>query len=116
MALIEFGTKALSVIDGGRLQSAVDKSIARCVEDCKDRPNLDTARKVAIEIIITPYADETGDVVSMNLDYQVKPTLPPMKREGLSLGVQKNGRLVFNEHSPRAVDQTTVFDNERSDD
>src|SRR6478672_5613482 len=99
MALLKFGTNTLPQLDGGRLQADVDKSLLRCVEDCKDRPNLDTARKVMIELILMPYADETGDVVSINLDYQVKPTLPPMKREGLSLGVQKSGQLVFNENS-----------------
>ena len=112
MALLKFGTSTLPQLDGGRLQQAIDKSLKRCIEDCKDRPGLDTARKVGIELIITPYADDTGDVVSINLDYQVKPTLPPLKREGMNLGLQKNGDLMFNEHSPRNVNQTTVFDDQ----
>lgn len=110
MALMKLSVASMNELDGGRLRTAIEKSIKRAVDDCKDRPNLDTARKVGIELIITPYADETGDVVSVNLDYQVKPTLPPMKREGLSLSVQKDGALLFNEHSPDNVNQRTVFD------
>jgi len=113
MALLKFKVETMADIDGGRLKAAIEKQLKRCVDDCKDRASLDKPRKVMIELCLTPVADDTtGEAEQVWLDYQVKTAIPSLHREGLSLGLQKNGDLLFNEHSPGNVDQRTVFDDE----
>lgn len=111
MALMKFNVASLNDIDGGRLRVAVEKMITRCVEDSKDRPALDKPRKVTLEMSFTPTCDDsTGEAETVWFAYQVKASIPALARDTLSLGIQKNGTLVFNEHSPDNVDQKTVFD------
>jgi hypothetical protein len=112
MGLLKFDVKNWHELDNGRLAIAVEKAIRRIVADCRDRPGLDNARKMTLTLTFKPFADDLGDVVSINLDFDVKTAVPSTGREGLSLGVQKDGQLTFSTHSPDNVAQTTVFDND----
>lgn len=114
MGLLKFDVKNWHELDNGRLAKAVEREIRRVVADCKDRSGLDSVRKVGLELSFIPFADETGDIVSVNLDFKVKSVVPPTAREGLSLGVQKDGQLTFSTAAPDNVAQTTIFDGDEN--
>jgi hypothetical protein len=110
MGLLKFDVKNWHELDNGRLARAVEQAIRKIVADCIDRPGLDSARKLGLTLTFKPFADDLGDVVAVNLDFEVKTSVPSTGREGLSLGVQKNGDLIFNTSAPDNVAQSTIFD------
>lgn len=110
MALQVFKVSSLSDVDNGRLARAIELQVRRVIDDCRDRAGLKTARKVAIEFMFSPIADETGDLMSAAFNYRIATTIPPQQREGLSFDVQKNGALLFSVFAPDNASQRTIFD------
>jgi hypothetical protein len=113
MAIREFNIADLTEIDNGRIGEALKLEMKKVIEDCRDRPTLDKPRKIKLEMSIEPTCDpKTFDVDGIKLAFKVSSTMPTKERTNLDLGVKKDGRLFFSEHSPTNFDQTTVFDKE----
>lgn len=113
MAIKEFVISNLGEIDSGRIGEALKLQLKRVIDDCKDRPTLKSARKIKLQIEISPTADpKTFDLDGVNMSFKINSTFPNQERVDLSLGVKKNGMLIYSEHSPDSIDQRTVFDDE----
>ncbi|MGC3968912.1 MAG: hypothetical protein QM775_16545 [Pirellulales bacterium] len=109
MGLLKFTVENWHELDEGRMARAVEQAIRRIVNDCKDRPGLDSARKLGLTLVFTPFTDDLNDIVEIKMDYDVKTSVPSTGRGGMSLGVQKNGELLFSSTSPHNVNQSTMF-------
>lgn len=113
MAIKEFLISDLREIDNGRISEALKLQIKRVIDDCRDRPNLEKARKIKLQIEVIPTADpKTSSLDGIKLSFRINSQYPNMERVDLNLGCKADGRLFFSEHSPENFDQKTVFDDE----
>lgn len=114
MGLLKLNVKNLVEFDQGRLAAAIELALKQCVADCQDRPGLDSARKVKIELKLTPEIDHTGELIAIDAHYSVAPILPPRSKGGCGLGVQKNGDLVFSTVATDNAAQMDLIDDDRA--
>lgn len=109
MALKQFDLGQLADIDGGRIAAAVELEMKKAIEDCRDRPTEERARKVTLEVSLVPTVyDGTGDLETINMTFQCKHTIPTRKSRSYNVGVQKSGKLVYSEYAPDNVHQRTI--------
>ena len=93
--------------DGGHWRTIIDDAIAEACLDIRARPALEKARKIMIQIEITPdkNARSKGDcswaiAVDRRRPREVSPAHAARAYE--------DGRVVFNEMAPENVDQGTL--------
>lgn len=108
MALQTFNTAALAEFDGGRLAKALEREVKRAIEDCKDRPGDERARKVLLQFDFIPATDDTGDFDACTFAFQCAAKLPPAQSRAYSFGVKKTGQLYFNDLSLDEAAQMTI--------
>lgn len=106
MPLETFNTAYLAHIDGGRVRVGLDEAIRRAYSDCEDRPGLKKARKVTLEITITPEI-EGENLDSCTVEFDVKERIPARSSKSYNMRAGSGG-LLFNELSPEDVDQGTI--------
>ena len=70
-------TATLAEIRDGILAHQLDAELAKIHADCVDRPNLKKARKVSLEITVTPIGDDPLDAV--DVEFQIKSSIPATK-------------------------------------
>lgn len=107
MALEKFSLASLATIDSGRVKVAFDQALRRVEEDCRDRPIVDTARKVTITAIIKPNATEAGELASCDLRVEISDNLPKRQSQTYNMASTPGG-LLYDELSPEDVDQKTL--------
>lgn len=112
MAIKEFNLAALADLDGGRIAEAVNQEIKRVITDCQDRPQVEKARSITLQFDFEPLMDDQRELDGCQLSFQIKSTLPKRESKSFNLGVKKDGRLFFSEHSPDNVNQRTIMDEE----
>lgn len=106
MPLETFNTAFLPHIDGGRVRVGLDEAIKRAYSDCENRPGLKKARKVFLEITITPEIE--GEFLdSCTVEFDIKERIPARSSKSYNMRAG-NGGLLFNELSPEDVDQGTI--------
>jgi len=106
MALEAFTLATIAEMDGGRIRAAFEMALRRLEADCKDRPGVESARKLALVPHMTPVCDG-GDLDSVNITFKITDTVP--KRESKSYNMQAvPGGLLFNDASPEDVRQGTL--------
>lgn len=91
-------TKTLPKFKGGVVAIAFDDEIKRAVQDCHDRGNVKTARKVQLTIALTPIPDERG-VAEIGIQAHVGSKLPTRKTNVVTAGSMGNGDVVFSDAS-----------------
>lgn len=109
MPLRKLDVRSLAEVNGGKVAAALDLHIARCVNDCVDRPLEPKPRKVALEILIQPDPNDEGKA---EFQFVVTSGVPKHQTSVLSGGLRrtsKNAMLVFNEDSLDDVDQATLL-------
>lgn len=111
MDLRQFSLDNLSELDGGKAALAFELHVRRAALDCSDRPADPKARKIVFQVDLTPVMEPGGDCTDVDVRIGVKSTVPPHKTKPYSMGLRKNGVVVFNPDSPDAIDQQT-FDME----
>lgn len=115
-ALIFFSLEALQHLDGGKAAIAFRRAVEDCVRDCQDRPLDDKARKVTLELAITPVAEEDPEfensyrASSVEGQFKIATTLPKRQTKPYSFGIDPKGRMFFSQNSPSNVNQTTFDD------
>lgn len=112
MAIKEFDIAALGEFDGGRIAEAVNQEIRRVINDCKDRPQVEKVRSVTLQFDFEPLMDDQRELDACNLSFQIKSNLPKRESKTYNVGVKKDGRLFFSEHSTDNVNQRTILDSE----
>ena len=67
-------TETLHLVRDGMLREVIDEKLAAIYKDCVERPTLQTARKLKIELNITPTGESPLDAV--NIEFKVKEDVP----------------------------------------
>jgi len=106
MANEEFSLKKVGELDP-RLDAQVALELRRIVQDMQDRPGVDAARKLTIELAFKPEA-ATGSMDSVSLRCKIKSSMPPVESRSYSLEPHGSGALLFNPASPDNVRQRTL--------
>lgn len=112
MAIQEFKIENLNELDGGKGLAMFAHLLKLAAHDCSERPAEAKARKVTLEVQLTPSTDQNGDCVKVWAKVAAKSTVPQMTTSAYSLGLRRGGMLVFNPDSPHNVDQSTFLDDE----
>jgi hypothetical protein len=107
MALEKLTLSKLADIDGGRIRVAFEQALHRLEADCKDRPSVETARKIALTATLIPIANEDGELESVNITFQVFDDVP--KRTSKTYNAKSTAAgLFFNELSKEDIRQSTL--------
>lgn len=98
----------LAAVDRGVLDLLFQAEIARILADLHDRPNLAAARKLAVEIQLTPRTGSAGTLEGTAVSFAVKATLPPQRTLGYDMGLKGTNALIFNDLAPENHRQRTI--------
>ena len=103
--LYELSGENIPELDQGRLAAAFDQILEIIGKDCIDRPTDARARKLTLTFSVVPkteYDDETRSVqiTGTEVDYEMGCKLPSKASKKLGLGIQSNGKMIFNVNSP----------------
>ncbi len=107
--VVQFTLESLAELDGGKAVKAFEQHVRRAALDCMDRPADATARKVTLELELVPVLEPGGDCTEVSARFRAASALPKHQTKLYSLGLRKNGVLVFNPDSPDHVDQSTLM-------
>jgi len=108
LAIHELTLRALMEdLDGGRISEAFMTELRRVALDCDDRPADDKARKVTLELQITPVCDEHGCLDTVRGKFHVKSTVPQRRSRSYDFAYRAGGQLVFNDMSDDNFRQQT---------
>ena len=99
--------EALQNIGGGLLSAGFDEAVERVDHDCRDRPTVGEARKITIEVQLTPAADQRGNLDHVAVAFVLKDTMPKRKTPTYVMKPGRDG-LQFNELSRDNPDQGTL--------
>lgn len=103
-----FELKNLHELEGGKVNAAFNKHIARASADCKDRPLDGKPRVVTLQFELTPDPDQHGNCDKINLKVQAASKVPSHKTKPISLGLKHSGAMFFNVDSEDDVDQGSL--------
>lgn len=98
----------LATIDCKRIAIAFDQAIRNLATDCDDRPGDKRARKVVLQVELTPMPDESGVADEVAMKVQIKESLPTRKSKDYSLSLRKNGVLAIREGSEDNHEQSPL--------
>jgi hypothetical protein len=115
MEILQFTLDNLKDLDGGKAVLAFQTHIVRAANDCLDRPAEPKARTVVLQVELIPVMEPGGDCTEVSLSIQAKSTVPTHKTKAYSMGLRRNGVLVFAPDSPDHIDQTTLDFRNRED-
>jgi hypothetical protein len=116
--------KTVGDLRKGAFGLQVDTLIDQAMRDCDDRPSIDKARVVTIEIELIPEPNDAARQMSaVAVSTSAKLKLPPMMKLGSILEVHReeneNGQLVVHGVMPYetqdAPGQKNMFKNDRED-
>ena len=116
----QVNTKALAVIENGKVALAIDGGIGRCTADCQDRRFDNSARTVTITLKFYPDPESNADAPLEKVKAQifVKESIPERRTRFVNCGIRETRNstpmLVWNDDSLDDVDQTTLMDKEDS--
>lgn len=109
MAVRQLNLKALEDFDGGKAAMSFNGHLARIAADCMDRPGDTKARKVTLTFTVVPVISPDGTCDDVKAKFHIKSSVPDHCSKEYSLGMRRNGVLVFNEDSLDNIDQTTLL-------
>lgn len=107
MALQKFNLGVLGTIDDGRISEAFAQALSRVEHDLRDRAIVKKPRKITISLVMTPVADERGELESCWVGLDVKDNIPARQTKNYNMAATRGG-LMFNELSPEEVRQQTI--------
>ena len=116
MGLMRLSLESIKQLDGGAAMETFQTAVQRAVKDCIDRPGDKRARKVILQLAITPVSTVTGNTIDCDGAkglFQCKVKIPDWETREVDFGVQNSGDLIFNPDSPRDHKQMTLLDGEK---
>lgn len=112
----ELKLETLTELDGGRVPEAFNQALKRCVADCEDRPGVKDARKVTLEVMLSPNLDDDLEFESVDVKFQIKDTAPTRKTKKYNCNWTRGNQLVFDDMSHEDADQGSLpFDNKENE-
>lgn len=118
MGLMRFDLDTLKSLDGGIAPKMFLDAMRRAVKDCLERPGDKRARKVTLQMTLTPVPVINGNTIDCDGArgaFQCKVKIPDYETREVDFGVQNSGDLIFNPDSPRDHRQTTLLDDQEAD-
>lgn len=112
MPLYQLSLENLPALDLGKVNEAFRAQLARVVQDCMDRPGEQKARKVTLEVTVTPVLQSDGDCTEAKVQMQVVASTPKLRTREYSMGIRRGGGLVFNEDDPEDITSPTMFEDQ----
>jgi len=97
----------LAKVSSGLIDKVFQHELHRITEDVIDRPGLTTARKLTIEISVSPVTDQGGTLDSVKVACEVNGRVPKQKSAPHSM-LCKKGELTFNDNSKDNAHQRTL--------
>lgn len=86
--------QSIAEVDGGVIEVAFNQALQQVINDLRDRPTLDKKRSVTLQLDLTPIADH-GHLSRTDIEFSVKPTLPPKKSNPYPFKAAKVGLTFF---------------------
>ena len=111
--LLRLSLQNISQLDSGLAMEMFQGNLRRAVKDCLDRPTDRRARKVTLQVNLTPVTEIRGNIVDCDGAKGVflcKAKLPDFESREVDFGVQQSGELLFNPDSPQNHKQMTLLD------
>lgn len=110
MSLQQLTLENLHEYDQGSVAVLFDRAMRSIYLDLEDRPRLNKARKVSIELSLKP--DDLGeDLLDVIAECKVRVSIPDREaRVNKLCSSPKAGSLLFNPDSARAAQSTLPFD------
>ena len=97
----------LSLVENGAFAHQFDIELARILDDCRERPSLDAARKLTIEIRLEPEVGDSGALDAIHTEFAVQGKLPAQKSRMYAMVPDGKG-LAYNDMSPDRHRQGTL--------
>lgn len=100
-------------VDQGALRIAVNKALKLVTQDLADRPALDKARKVLLEVNLKPVVDVNAQSPCMEhaeVSWQVMTKTPAIGSQNVVMKPQQDGQLYFHSDLPQDPDDETIMD------
>ncbi|MGA2035378.1 MAG: hypothetical protein ABSG68_24285 [Thermoguttaceae bacterium] len=100
-------------LDNGLALETFQTALKRAVKDCLDRPGDKRARKVTLQMNVTPVAQIQGNAIDCDGAKGVflcKCRIPDYETREVDFGVQQTGDLLFNPDSPNDHKQITLLE------
>lgn len=94
-------------MEEGILKEAFEEALGRIEEDCKGRPALKDARKLALVLEMKPVCDDNGDLETTSVRFHFVETIPKRKSREYSALPKEDG-LYVNDVSPDNPKQRTI--------
>jgi len=116
MAKIEqVSYETLPKLEDGRGVAAFNVLLKRAIHDCMDRPGEPKARKITLQIDLTPVVDQDLSCTEVKLQILAKCGIPDYATKVYSTGARKSASgpmLVFNNDSLQNINQGTFTEDE----
>lgn len=107
MAVHQLTLETLNKLYDGRVAAAFDLKLKQLVLDLEDRPQAKQARKLTLEVTLTPMMAD-GELESAAVDFQVLAKSPGLKTKAFDMQFRRGGVLVFNDLSEDNANQRTL--------
>jgi hypothetical protein len=115
MAIKQLCLSNLKDLDGGKADQSLQLHLKRAALDCEDRPNDPTARKVTLDFSLVPVVDERGFLTDVHVQIHAKSVVPAHRTKVYSMGIRRDGMLIFQEDSPNDINQGTMLPDREDD-
>ena len=103
------GLAAVAELNGGAVDLIFKRALLQCVNDATDRPADSSARKITLQLSVTPVAGSEGLLEEVKVGVEVKHSLPKQHTRPISMMPDvPNGALMFNDLAPENVRQGTL--------
>ena len=109
MSIQQLSLETLRDLDMGKVMEAFNLHIARASRDCMDRPGDSKARSVTLQLALVPVLEPDGSCDQVKAQVHISSKVPTHRTKVYSLGLRRNGALVFNPDSPDDINQTTLL-------
>jgi hypothetical protein len=93
MSLIPLSLSNLRHLYLGKADQMFANQIQRAAEDCFSRPGDQTARKVTLEVSVTPVLPQDGDCNEAKVQLRCVASLPKFKTKEYTMALRRGGLL-----------------------
>lgn len=106
---------ALDEMDHGRLSKLLARHLATLSNDCMNRPDDTTPRKLTIELVMKPTMDkETRECERVWTEIEMKSKVPVYRSAPIPMRPHKSG-FFFNKDIPEDLDAQSLFRDQGAD-
>src|SRR5690349_23516801 len=112
MPLQKFAIESLATIDDGRIKAGFEMMLDDLIRDCRDRPEHKSKRKLTLTISMEPCSLERGELETVDLCFDLKPSMPKVESRKFNMRAVRGG-LGYNELSRRSEEHTSELQSRR---